>query len=153
MEEMLPLSPQFPLLQAGREFVVRMRNRIESGSSLIVESTLSGKSLLRHIDRASDRGYSTQAMFVFLDSADACVARVRHRVTRGGHNVPEEDIRRRYGRSVKNFWNYYRFAVDQWVLHSNSGEVCVVVACGNADNYDVFNDEAFELFLATAGGV
>jgi predicted ABC-type ATPase len=150
--EINPARPEAVAIEAGRLFVERLRDRIETGGNLIVESTLAGRTLLRQIDRASELGYSTALMFVYLESADACVARVRHRVSRGGHHVPEEDIRRRYRRSLRNFWRFYRFAVDQWVLHLNSGEECVAVAYGRADNLVVLSDDALRLFAADLEG-
>lgn len=71
-------------------------------------------------------------------------------VSQGGHNVPEVDIRRRYRRSLQNFWQKYRFVTDQWILHYNSGDECLAVASGRADNYIVFNDEFMNLFLIEA---
>jgi len=146
--EINPENPESVPIQAGRLFVERLRDRIDRGKNVIVESTLSGKCLAKQIENASVSGFETIVMFVFLDSADTCVARVRQRVSRGGHHVPEDDIRRRYRRSLRNFWRKYRFAVDQWVLHSNSGDECIALAVGRADNYMILNQEAMELFLA-----
>ena len=82
-----------------------------------------------------------------LDSADACVARVSHRVRLGGHHVPTEDVVRRYRRSLDNFWNRYRFVVDRWDLPWNNGQQYLAVASGAADNYHVENEAAFTTFL------
>lgn len=151
--ELNTLNPESVQIQAGRIFIERLRDQVKSGENLVVESTLSGKSLLRHIKAASEIGFGISIMFLFLDSADTCVARVQHRVGRGSHNVPENDIRRRYQRSLQNFWEMYRFSADQWVLHHNSGDECVAVAYGRADNYTVYNNEVMGIFLAEVQGV
>jgi predicted ABC-type ATPase len=39
---------------------------------------------------------------------------VRERVRHGGHNVSEEDIRRRFAAGLSNFQNVYRELVDSW---------------------------------------
>lgn len=146
--EINPANPESVAIQAGREFVERLYNRIDRGESLIVESTLSGKSLIRQLERASSLGYETIVMFVFLDSAETCIARVQHRVSVGGHHVPEQDVRRRFGRSLLNFWEHYRNIADQWILHQNSAKGCVALASGRADNYIVFNELLMDSFLA-----
>jgi len=143
--EINPEYPESVAIQAGRLFVERLRDRIKHGENLIVESTLSGKSMIKQIESAIESGFETIVMFVFLDSADTCVARVRQRVSRGGHNVPESDIRRRYHRSLRNFWEKYRFTADQWILHQNSGDECIAVASGRDDNYIVYNEESMSL--------
>lgn len=57
-------------------------------------------------------GYHIILMFVYLATADENVARVRDRVRKGGHHVPEADIRRRYLRSKSNFWHAYKSVAD-----------------------------------------
>ncbi len=47
--------------------------------------------------------------------------RVRERVRNGGHRVPEAIVRRRYARSLSNFFNLYRPFADSWLLLDNAG--------------------------------
>jgi predicted ABC-type ATPase len=50
----------------------------------------------------------------------------------GGHGVPEETIRRRYQRSVENFFNLYRPLADGWEFFDNEkGERPRLIAIGN----------------------
>lgn len=42
------------------------------------------------------------------------------RVTEGGHNVPEQDIRRRFVRPWDNFRDVYRDLADAWVVFDTS---------------------------------
>lgn len=137
---------------AGREFFARFASRIDEGQDLIVESTLSGRSISRYIDRARERGYFTTVMFVFLESADACVARVEERVRKGGHAVPEADVRRRFVRSIRNFWRSHRFSVQRWHLFYNAGSQFVWVATGAEAEVSVGDDPLYESFLSIAEG-
>ena len=81
-------------MAAGRQFLRRLDVFIDDRISFVVESTLAGRSLARSIDRMNEAGYITRIAFVVLDSADLCVRRVQERIRKGGHAVPEEDIRR-----------------------------------------------------------
>lgn len=68
------------------------------------------------------------------------------RVRKGGHFVPEADVRRRYTRSKENFWTLYRTKVDRWHLLRNAEDGFVDVAAGTPTNTFVLDREAFEAF-------
>jgi predicted ABC-type ATPase len=67
--------------------------------SLITESTFSHPSKLELIQEAKALGYKVAVYHVNVRSPDISVARVKDRVTSGGHDVPEDRIRARYERS------------------------------------------------------
>jgi len=71
--------------------------------------------------RFGRRDFFVTTCYMFLASEDLHVDRVAIRVSKGGHHVPEEDIRRRFVRSAENFWNIFRPLSDQWHLYANNG--------------------------------
>jgi predicted ABC-type ATPase len=124
-------------LRAGRLFFEQVGTHVSSGKSFIVESTLSGRTFQQIMRRLKDSGYSISIDFIFLDSADACVARVSERAAKGGHAVSEPDIVRRFSRSCKNFWSLYRPLADRWCLFYNGTEKFHSVAVGTTDVMDI----------------
>jgi hypothetical protein len=54
--------------------------------------------------------------------------RVAFRVASGGHDIPEDVIRRRYERGLDNFFNRYSLAADTWVLMNNTARTGVRIA-------------------------
>ena len=144
--ELSPAKPEQAAIRAGREFLRRLRAAIEDGEELIVESTLSGRGMTRYLELARNKGYRIVIVFIFLHRADLCVRRVRVRVRRGGHNVPEADILRRYGRSKTNFWTLYRPLADEWHLYFNGGDSFEMVASGDAETMVVHNEARLSLF-------
>lgn len=144
--ELSPGKPDKAAFRAGRLFLARLREEINRDSDILLESTLSGRTLRKLIVQAAGRGFEIIIMFVFLGSIETCEARVRQRVNQGGHDVPQSDIERRYWRSISNFWRDYRFLVDGWVLHENSGGECVAIAYGRADNYIVLDEQCLTRF-------
>ena len=62
---------------------------------------------------------------------DLAVARVLARVAQGGHDVPEDVIRRRFTVGLRNFERLYRALVDSWILYENSGPVPQPIASGD----------------------
>jgi predicted ABC-type ATPase len=149
--ELNPANPESVAVQAGRELLLQLDETVRRGLSFIHETTLSGKSLLRQLERMKVEGYRVVITFVYLASADENVARVRERVRKGGHNVPEEDIRRRYLRSKSNFWNAYKSIADEWDLIYNGTGGYVLVAQGQGVDFAVSNQELFNSYLAEIG--
>ena len=138
-------------IEAGREFLRRAETQLSRDESFIIESTLSGRTLRNFLRRACDTGYSISTVFVFLDSPATCIDRVRQRVRRGGHDVPDDDVRRRFKRSCANFWHIYRKIADTWVVYYNAGNEFVEVVFGYPDGFAVCEDELFHRFLELAG--
>ena len=134
-------------IQAGRLFIQEIQELIQSGTDFIVEVTLAGKGFARTISQLKDAGYTVTIVFIFLKSAETSVARVRNRVSGGGHHVPTEDVVRRFYRSKYNFWHTYRNLVDEWHLFYNSAEHPQEVASGEGDEVTVINNDFFELFM------
>ena len=134
-------------LQAGRLFFEEIQHLIEAEEDFVVEVTLAGKGFARIISQLKCAGYTVAIVFIFLKSAETCVARVRNRVQAGGHHVPTEDIVRRFYRSKHNFWYIYRYLVDEWYLFYNSAEHPQEVASGERNHFTVVNNDFFELFM------
>ena len=145
--ELNPEDPYAARVEAGRQFLRRLNAFIEKRTSFVVESTLAGRSLARSIDRMNEAGYITRIAFVVLNSADLCVRRVQERVRKGGHYVPDADVRRRYTRSKKNFWTLYRPKVDRWILFRNTGQSLQRVAEGDGDTQSVLRQSGYEKFF------
>ncbi|CAH0355073.1 zeta toxin family protein [Aquabacterium sp. CECT 9606] len=63
------------------------------------ETTLGGRSFTRLLEQAALQGFEVRLWYVGLLSADHHIARVKARVAKGGHDIPEVDIRRRFDQS------------------------------------------------------
>jgi predicted ABC-type ATPase len=146
--EMLPRNPSAVRIAAGREFLTRIGSAIAGKESLVVESTLSGRTFARPIRDAIAQGFEVSIVYLFVDSADLCVDRVSERVQKGGHDVPEPDIRRRFARSLANFWHLYRRLAHNWVLIYNSGTRPQDVAIGSEAIVSVRDIELHRIFLS-----
>ena len=88
--------------QAAREAVRRRRAALRAGRTHLLETTLAGSGVLRHMDDARSHGYRIELHYVSVDSPDLALDRIRTRVASGGHDVPEPDVRRRFARSRAN---------------------------------------------------
>jgi predicted ABC-type ATPase len=83
---------------------------------------------------------------IFLRTAakyeEFAVERVAERVRMGGHNVPEETIRRRYHAGIGNFFRLYRPMADTWFFYDNSGSEPCLIAHGEKEQELLVNDSA-----------
>ena len=119
--QMTPDDPSRSALSAGREVIRRSRSYIEAGENFAVETTFSGGWILTTIEAAIDKGFFIRLVYVCLNTPERNIQRVRERVAQGGHSVPDEDIRRRYSRSLENVATILE-KVNQASLYDNSEE-------------------------------
>lgn len=144
--QLAPATPEKAALSAGKEFLSRVRDRLDAKQSFIVESTLAGLSLRKSLEIARAKGYVVSIVFVFVDSVDICIARVAERVRKGGHDVPVEDIVRRFRRSNDNFWWRYRPFASDWLLLYNGNAGIAHIASGSAEQVEVSDPKRYLQF-------
>lgn len=119
---------------AGRLMLAELDRLAGEGRSFAFETTLSGRGYLRRIRQWRSDGYRVLLMFRFLPSADEAIERVRLRASQGGHDVPEDRVRRRFEAGMRNFRELYSKEVDAWVLYD--GLQFTPVATGRSEDLD-----------------
>jgi len=135
-------------LKAGRIFFDKLNIMIETDKSFILETTLSGKYLLKFLEQVKEKKYEISIFFVFLETPEMCIERIKNRVKKGGHYIPDEDVIRRYYRGIVNFWNVYKSKADIWYLFCNSIDNLEKVAFGNSKNVIIENETLHKNFLS-----
>lgn len=159
-----PQNVDVAAVQAGKVFIKRIKDRVANRQSLIVESTLSGKTLSNHLRTAKMKGYQVFVMYIYLENVELSLKRIQSRVKAGGHDVPEIDVRRRFLRSRIGFWHNYRLIADSWELYYNSPDAKAlneiqIIAAGEEveDGEDLFEQitvidkDQYNAFLRSFG--
>lgn len=146
IEKAMPVEEK-SALKAGRLFFEKFRNLIDENKNFIIETTLSGRYLLKFIAVLKQKKYAITLVFVFLQSPKTCIDRIKYRVKKGGHGVPDADVIRRYYRGIDNFWNEYRIKADLWYLFYNSNKNPQRIAFGYNSTFYIENNDFFEIFL------
>jgi predicted ABC-type ATPase len=100
--ELDPVNPAQAAMQAGRIAIDRAQVYINKPVSFGVETTLSGRNYLKLMKSLKEASWTVNLIYIGIDNPETNIRRVRERVERGGHNVPIDDIRRRYERSLDN---------------------------------------------------
>ncbi len=116
-----PNSPEDYSVAAGRQAINRARENILQGNSFLVETTLSSKGVYqRLVDSAKQKGFSVKLAYISTEDPQINIARVADRVSKGGHNVPDEDVVRRYYRSLDNLGEFFDKADDKAIIDKSS---------------------------------
>jgi len=136
-----PFRPEKAGIQAGRLMLQRIKSLITKEQDFAFETTLATKSYKNFVADAQANGYSVTLIFFYLSSQDLAVKRVETRVKEGGHDIPENVIRRRYENGLKNFFNSYSSIVDEWMFIENSGEPYQLIAQKTKSEVKIYIDQ------------
>ncbi len=140
-------NPENEAISAARIFSQRLEDYLANRKSVLVESTLSGLSLQKYLTTAKTQDFEITILFVYLDSPELCIERVAARVAKGGHHVPDADIRRRFKRANINFWNVYKNLADDWSLFYNTGGIITQVANGDREGLSILDNVRYQEWL------
>jgi len=122
-----PFQPEKVALKAGKLMLQQMNEMASKGKSFAVETTFSSKDYVGRINNWKASSYYIIVYYLKLQSVELAIERVKLRVSKGGHNIPEDVIRRRYERSWLNFQRIYRQLADVWTVFDNSGKFPVIL--------------------------
>lgn len=121
-------NPESVAILAGRLMLERLEILANFGTDFAFETTLAARNFARFLKNSKQKGYTINIIFFWLQSPELAIERVRRRVESGGHNIPEDIIRRRYKRGIKNLFELYIPLSDNWVIYDNSKAASQVVA-------------------------
>jgi predicted ABC-type ATPase len=114
-----PVRPSSMGIAAGREVLQRIRDYMGERLSFAIETTLASKKTLHTMREAKSHGFTVKLIYICLDTPEHSMLRVRARVSRGGHDVGDQDVRRRYHRSLANLPEAIQIA-DRTIIYGNS---------------------------------
>ena len=136
-----PFQPESVSFQAGRIMLERIDELLETGVDFAFETTLTTLSYVNTISLAKSKGYTINLLFFWLNDVNLAIERVKARVNEGGHNIPEETIRRRYFRGIVNLTSKFSEICDYWIVINNSSRPFTFVAEGQNDIVLKIHDE------------
>lgn len=115
-----PFQPEKVALEAGKIMLQRIDELLNSGEDFAFETTLATRSFRNTVLKAKESDYIVTLLFFWLENQELAIERVKTRVTEGGHNIPEETIRRRYIAGLKNLFEIYIPICDRTFVFNNS---------------------------------
>lgn len=144
-----PFNPESVAIEAGRLMLSRIQELMKTAVDFAFETTLSTRSYVSLVKEAQSIGYSVTLLFIWLDSPVIAIQRVAERVIKGGHNIPQDVIERRYYRGIFNLMNLYIPICDSWLIVGNKDVVPELIAKGafNSEN-TILNSYIWNTILA-----
>jgi predicted ABC-type ATPase len=117
-----PLKPELAAIAAARMILREIDRLAKARVDFAFESTLSGLTYVRRLESWRREGYRVEIVYLRLKSTQLALRRVAARVRQGGHDVPRDDVIRRYARGWHNFQTVYRPLADSWAIYENSAQ-------------------------------
>ncbi|MDP1913029.1 zeta toxin family protein [Brevundimonas sp.] len=114
-------------LAAGRLVLERLDQLFTLRADVVLETTLATRSHAVRIRDWKAAGYRVELIYLRPPSAAFSIARVARRVARGGHGIPEDTLRRRFGLSLDYLETVYKPIVDRWQVYASSDEGLVLL--------------------------
>lgn len=125
-------------MMAGRIMLTRLKELAAAKQDFAFESTLSSRSFAPFLRGLKAQGYQVAIYYFSLASPALAVRRVKLRVAMGGHDVPADVIRRRFDRSLSNFFSLYTPLADRWLVFDNSVTgTAILLAQQEGDNLQI----------------
>ncbi len=138
-------------VKAGKIMLEHLHELAAARRSFAFETTLSGRAYARWFGELARDGYEVHLFYYWLRGPQMAIDRVAERVRSGGHHVPDDTVRRRYARSVRNFLDLYRPVVTTWQVYDNSNCARCLIAFNNSSFDTILDPETWDAFNRSAG--
>ena len=148
-EGVSPFSPEAAAFRAGRLMIDEIELLAKRGADFGFETTLSGRTHLSLISDLKQRGYVVHLFFLWVPTVELALSRVKGRVMKGGHDVPAAVVRRRFRRSITNFFRHYRALADTWILFDNSAATPDIIAFEKDRKLRIIRKQLYDRLLST----
>ena len=139
-----PFNPGSVAIEAGKLMLQRIEELLKRNETFSIETTLATRSYVNLVKQAQEQGYSIRLLFFWLSTPELAVKRVAERVSKGGHDIPQDIIRRRYVAGINNLFKLFMPIVNYWAIFDNSETPRKKVAIGGKDSQtEIVNIELY----------
>ena len=145
-----PFNPEGLAIQAGKLMLERIEALAATRTDFGFETTLAGKSWVPLLEKLRGMGYRLHIFFLWIPGPELALKRIEERVLAGGHSIPEEVVRRRFRRGLRNFFKLYAPMVDAWMIFDSSRDTPELIVFSVADLKIVFDREVFAIIKQEA---
>lgn len=126
-------TPESVAVTAGKLMLTRIGDLAAARETFAFETTLATRSFGPRLRAMRTGGYRVELGFLMLPDAETAIERVRRRVRQGGHHVPEDTVRRRFARGLRNLRQIYMPLADVWTVYDATSDGTRRVASGDGE--------------------
>lgn len=148
-----PFQADKVAIEAGRIMLKRINELLDQQVDFSFETTLSTRSYINTIKKAKKKNYQVTLIFFWLETPELAIERVKERVKEGGHNIPNDVIRRRFASGLKNLFELYLPVSDLWLIINNSTSPYQTIAEGSLSRTkSIFNNAIWKQLKIQSNG-
>lgn len=148
-----PFSPGAAAIKAGKLVLEQIHRFANRGVDFAFETTLSGKLYVNLFKSLKAKGYKIHLFFLWISDTDLAISRIKSRVAQGGHDVPIQDVLRRFSRSISNFFKLYQPFIDSWMLFNNAGPIPILIAEKKNGKITVVDENLYNKIIKSIGRI
>lgn len=125
----------FDNIKAGKKAITQINYCLKNNISFTQETTLAGHRIKKTIRQARKQGYIVTMYYVGLNSKEESILRIANRVRKGGHNIPDNDVIRRFNNRIEALRGIIPLC-DKVIFYDNeNGFIKVAEIVNNKFNY------------------
>jgi predicted ABC-type ATPase len=143
-------APENSAFEAGRIMLQRLNELAASQKDFAFETTLASRFYAKWFAKLQTVSYEFHLVFLYLHSTELAIERVRSRVRLGGHDIPEEVIRRGYIKGLRNFFNLYQPIADSWRFYEASDKPFLIASGEKSDKINISERDLWNEIRQTA---
>ena len=118
-----PFNPDVAHLKAAKMTLEIIDENIAAKRDFAFETTLSGRSYATKLKQIKDVGFIVWMFYLWVPFPELSINRIKTRVSQGGHDVPTQDVLRRFSRTQSNLFTLYRPLLDTLWFFDNSNKI------------------------------
>lgn len=113
------------MYEGGKKSVELINDCLNKGICFTQETTLPGHSILKNVKIAIEKGYYIRLYYVGLNTVEESIARIENRVRKGGHDIPDADVVRRFKNRFENLSKVLPYCDEAKFYDNENGFVAV----------------------------
>ena len=113
------------VIEGGKKSIELIEECLEKEICFTQETTLSGHRILNTVKRAIEKGYYIRLYYVGLNTVEESLVRIENRVKKGGHNIPDADVKRRFNKRFEDLTTILQYCDEATFYDDENGFVAV----------------------------
>ena len=113
------------MIEGGKKSIELIDDCLEKGICFTQETTLSGHRILNTVKKAIEKGYYIRLYYVGLNTVEESILRIENRVKKGGHNIPDADVTRRFNKRFEDLMLILPYCDEATFYDNENGFVAV----------------------------
>jgi len=117
----IAMEGKLSVIEAGKIALAKIDDSLLKGVSFAQETTLAGQRTEKTVKTAKEKGYFIRLFYIGLNTYDECKKRIKNRVEKGGHNIAEDDVERRFKNRFDSLAKILPYCNEVYLFDNENG--------------------------------